>query len=216
MQYLRLFAMLVGLFFEPSVLAQNVEIPDVGKGEGFEKIGPAQPTQDQTKVEVIEFFWYGCPHCYSFEPILDEWLKNLPENVDFIRQPAIFSASWEAGARAFFIAEALGITDQVHAAIFDTLQKERKPLDTEDQMKQFFMAHGVSEEDFNQNYNSFFVQTRMGQAESMPARYGVTGVPAIIINGKYRTNGTLAKSHAGIIAVMNALIEQEAKKLGTP
>ncbi len=213
MKYLRLLGLILGFFLASGVSAQDGDVPDVTKGEGFETIVPAQPTREQGKIEVIEFFWYGCPHCSSFEPYLEEWAGNLPANVQLVRQPAIFSPKWEAGARAYFVAEALGVIDKVHAALFDGFQNERKPLETEEQLAEFFAAHGIDQEDFHQAYNSFSVATRLKQAESMPAHYGVNGVPAIIINGKYRTNGTLAKSNPGIISVMNALIKQES---GTP
>lgn len=213
MQYLRLFGIILGLVFTSAIQAQESSLPDVEKGEGFVNIVPPQPTQETDKVEVIEFFWYGCPHCYSFEPFLKDWAKNFPANVLLIRQPAIFDSSWEPGARAYFVAEALGVTDQVHDAIFDAIQKERKPLDTEEQLAEFFAEHGVDRQDFHQAYNSFIVTTRLRQAESKPADYGVTGVPAIVINGKYRSNGTLAKTFPGLISVMNALIKKESGRL---
>ena len=213
MHFFRLLGFLLGLVFASVIVAEESGFPDVGKGEGFDKIVPPQPTQERDKVEVIEFFWYGCPHCYAFEPYIKEWETNLPENVHFIKQPVIFSSKWASGARAYFVAEALGITDRVHASIFDAIQKQRNPLDTEEKLGEFFADHGVTQEEFEQAYNSFIVATRMRQAESMPARYGVTGVPAIVINGKYRSNGTLAKTYPGLISVMNALIEQESKAL---
>ncbi|MEY3190222.1 MAG: hypothetical protein RIS10_339, partial [Pseudomonadota bacterium] len=83
--------------------------------KGYEIISPAQPTQHPDKIEVIEFFWYGCPHCYSFEPLLDKWSKNLPKNVEFIRQPAAFNELWSKHAKAYYTAEALGVVDKVHA-----------------------------------------------------------------------------------------------------
>ena len=210
MQFLRLLGLFSGLIFAAACPAQQNDIPDVSKGEGFVRIIPPQPTQETDKIEVIEFFWYGCPHCYRFEPLISEWAKNLPANVQLIRQPAIFSDKWAPGARAYFVAEALGVTDQVHADIFDAIQQSHRPLDTEDQLADFFAEHGVDRNDFHDAYNSFIVTTRMRQAESMPARYGVTGVPAIIVNGKYRSNGTLAKTYPGLISVMDALIAQES------
>ncbi|MGR9108950.1 MAG: thiol:disulfide interchange protein DsbA/DsbL [Gammaproteobacteria bacterium] len=216
MQYLGIFGLILGLFSALPIQAQESEIPDVSKGEGFAKIVPPQPTQDRDKVEVIEFFWYGCPHCYSFEPFINEWAQNLPANVQLIRQPAIFSSKWEPGARAYFVAEALGVVDKVHEAIFDAIQKEHRPLDSEEQLADFFAEHGVAKEDFHEAYNSFIVATRMRQAESMPERYGVTGVPAVIVNGKYRSNGTLGKTYPGLIAVMNGLIQIESEAMQNP
>lgn len=178
---------------------------------GYETLVPAQPTQDSNKIEVIEFFWYGCPHCYQFEPILEKWKSTLPENVQFIRQPAIFSKLWGQHAKAYFTAEALGVIDEVHADLFDAIQNKKQKLTSEDQLAEFFVAHGVAEDKFRQAYNSFLVDTKMRQAKAMSPRYGITGVPAIVINGKYKTNGPLAKSHANMIKVMDMLIVKESE-----
>ncbi len=178
---------------------------------GYETLSPAQPTQHPDKIEVIEFFWYGCPHCYHFEPDLTEWLKNKPDNVEFIRQPAVFSSLWKKHAKAYFTAEALGVVDKVHADFFDTIQNKRQKLTSEDELAKFFVAHGVDKSDFHAVYNSFLVDAKLRQAQSMAPRYGITGVPAIIINGKYKTNGPLAGSQANMIKVMNELIERESR-----
>jgi thiol:disulfide interchange protein DsbA len=179
---------------------------------GYETLSPAQPTQNPDKIEVIEFFWYGCPHCYSFEPLLEKWAKNLPENVEFIRQPAAFNELWSKHAKAYYTAEALGNVDKVHADLFDAVQNKKESLDTEEALAKFFVAHGVSESQFKEAYNSFVVDAKMRQAPLMAARYGITGVPAIIINGKYKTNGTLAGSHEKMIEIINQLIKQESAK----
>lgn len=176
---------------------------------GYEAVTPAQPTKSTDKIEVIEFFWYGCPHCYSFEPSLSKWTKTLPKNVEFIRQPAVFSELWGKHAKAYFTAEALGVVDKVHSDLFDAVQAKQS-LETEDELAKFFAAHGVKESDFRTNYNSFLVDAKMRQAKTMAARYGVTGVPAIIVNGKYRTNATLAGSQEKMIDVINQLIKQES------
>ena len=178
---------------------------------GYETLSPAQPTQNQDKIEIIEFFWYGCPHCYSFEPTLDKWLKTKPANVEFIRQPAVFSKLWGKHAKAYFIAEALDVVDQVHSDLFDAIQNKKQKLTSEDQLAEFFVAHGVDETRFRDTFNSFLIDAKLRQAKAMAPRYGITGVPAIIINGKYKTNGPLAKSQDNMIEVMNRLIEQETQ-----
>lgn len=177
---------------------------------GYETLSPAQPTHDPNKIEVIEFFWYGCPHCYSFEPALEAWVKNKPKNVEFIRQPAVFSELWGKHAKAYFTAEALGVVDKVHADFFDAIQNKKEHLETEEQLAKFFAAHGVSEADFHNAYTSFLVDAKVRQASATAGRYGITGVPAIIINGKYKTNGPLAGSQEKMIDVMNQLIQKES------
>ncbi len=178
---------------------------------GYETLSPAQPTQNLDKIEVIEFFWYGCPHCYSLEPTMEKWLKTKPANVEFIRQPAIFSSLWGKHAKAYFVAEALNVVDKVHADFFDAIQNKKQKLTTEDQLAAFFVAHGVDETKFRETFNSFLIDAKLRQAKAMAPRYGITGVPAIIINGKYKTNGPLAKSHENMIKVMDQLIQQESQ-----
>ena len=177
---------------------------------GYEILSPAQPTQNPDKIEVIEFFWYGCPHCYAFEPLLEKWSKTLPKNVEFIRQPAAFNELWSKHAKAYYTAEALGIVDKVNSDLFDAIQNKKESLDTEESLAKFFAAHGVNEAQFKEAYNSFGVDSQMREAPLLAAKYGITGVPAIIINGKYKTNGTLAGSHEKMIEVMNMLIKQES------
>jgi thiol:disulfide interchange protein DsbA len=177
---------------------------------GYETLKSVQPTQHTDKVEVIEFFWYGCPHCYSFEPELAKWLKTLPKNVEFIRQPAVFNETWGKHAKAYFVAEALGVVDKVHADLFDAIQNKKEKLETEEQLADFFVAHGVDAAKFHETFNSFAIDSKMRQAPAIAGRYGITGVPTVIINGKYVTSGPLAGSHEKMIDVMNSLIKQES------
>lgn len=180
---------------------------------GYETLTPPQPTQNQDKIEVIEFFWYGCPHCYNLEPLMKEWLKNKPENVEFIRQPAVFSELWGIHAKAYFVAEALGVVDKIHDDFFDAVQNKKQRLSTEDQLAEFFVKHGVDENEFRSTFNSFLIDTKLRQAKAISPRYGITGVPALIINGKYKTNGPIAKSHENMIKVLNQLIKVEATEM---
>ncbi len=179
-------------------------------GVDYERVTPPQPVQETGKVEVMEFFWYGCPHCYHFEPDLNAWLKRKPDNVSFIRQPAIFSALWGAHAKAFFTAEALGILNRLHPDFYDAIQNQHEPLEKEEALIKFFARHGVAEADFRKAHKSFAVDAKMRQAEPMGARYGITGTPSVIINGKYRISPSQAKSFPRMIAIMDELIKQES------
>lgn len=178
---------------------------------GYEAISPAQPVQNPDKIEVIEFFWYGCPHCYSLEPALQAWLKKKPANVEFIHQPAVFSEVWGKHAKAYYTAEALGLNDKLHADFFDAIQNKKQKLLTEDDLAKFFVEHGVKDEDFRAAYGSFIVDTKLRQAESMAGRYGITGVPALIVNGKYKITASTAKSQENMLTVLDELIKQESK-----
>jgi thiol:disulfide interchange protein DsbA len=178
--------------------------------EGYELVKPPQPTVDPAKIEVMEFFWYGCPHCYHFEPHVKAWLKTKPDNVVFIRQPAIFNAHWGAHAKAFFTAESLGVLDKMHDDFYDAIQNKKMALESEDDLAKFFAAHGVKEEDFHKAYKSFSVDAKMRQAEAMAPRYGVDGTPSLIVNGKYRIGAAQAKSFEKMIEATNALIKLES------
>jgi len=199
----------IGLIF---LIFSSAGLVQAESGQGYEELAQKQPTQHADKIEVIEFFWYGCPHCFDFEPLLAKWLKDKPANVEFIRQPAVFSDLWGKHAKAYYTAEALGVVDKVHADFFDAIQTQKRQLESEDQLAKFFAEHGVKEADFSAAYKSFLVDTKMRQASAIAARYGITGVPAIIINGKYRTTGPLAGSHEKMIEVMNQLIKKESAK----
>jgi len=142
---------------------------------------------------------------------MQAWVKNKPANVEFIRQPAVFSELWGKHAKAFFTAEALGVSEKTHADFFDAIQNKKQKLTSEDDLAKFFAAHGVKDEDFRAAYNSFIVDAKMRQAETMGARYGITGVPALIINGKYRVTATTAKSQDNMLNVTNELIQQETQ-----
>ena len=201
-KHISLCGLIIALFSSPVLVK--------AEAQGYETLTPAQPTQHADKIEVIEFFWYGCPHCYGFEPVLTSWLKKLPKNVEFIRQPAVFSELWGKHAKAYFVAEALGVVDKVHADLFDAIQEKKEKLDTEAALAKFFVAHGVDEGQFHEAFNSFAVDSKMRQAPAIAARYGISGVPAIIVNGKYLTNGPLAGTHEKMIDVMDSLIKKES------
>lgn len=179
-------------------------------GTDYDLVNPPQPTADRDKIEVLEFFWYGCPHCYHFEPDLNAWIKTKPATVNFIRQPAVFNEVWGAHAKAFFTAEVLGVLDKLHPEFYDAIQNKREKLESEDDLAKFFTAHGVAEADFRQAYKSFAVDSKMRQATGLAAKYGITGTPAIVVNGKYVVSPGKAKSFPRMIEITNELIRMES------
>jgi len=190
--------------------------------EGFEYnlVKPAMTTSNPAKVEVVEMFWYGCPHCNDFEPTLNKWLETKPDNVNFVRIPAIFRESWIPHARAYYTAEALGVVDKIHSAFFKAVHKDRQRLATQKEIAAFFVIHGVKQEAFDQAWNSFVVQSRVKRAITLTRRSGIKGVPAMLVNGKYRTSATEASinnpggaSNDDMINVVNFLVKKEAKQL---
>ena len=154
-------------------------------------------------------FWYGCPHCYHFEPYIEKWLKTKPDDVVFRRVPAALNKSWLPHAKAYFTAEKLGILDKIHRPLFDAIHKDRRPIFTEDQLRDFFKEFGVDPDEFTKIYNSDEVETKTKQAFFLARGYRVTGVPSMIINGKYLTSGTLTGSYENMLKVVDNLIKKE-------
>lgn len=199
-----------------SLFLNNVAIAAIDEGIEYKLVSPAQSTITKNKIEVVELFWYGCPHCFNFEPDLKEWLANKPENVAFYRVPAVFNATWALHARAYYTAKSLGLFDngkhEFHNAFFDALHKQKKRLNNKKLLKKFFARFDISAEDFDNTFDSFAVNTKVNRATALSKRYQLQGVPTIIINGKYRTDGPMAGGRKGIIKVMNFLIKKESKK----
>ena len=186
----------------------------IDEGIDYQLVVPPQPTRaPDDKIEVLELFWYGCPHCYAFEPYLQKWLAHKPADVAFRRMPAALNPGWKIHAAAYYVAEELGILDKVHEALFDAMHKEHKRLDTVDALADFFAKYDVSKESFLAAYNSFAVRAKMRHSEQQIKRYGVTGVPSIIVAGKYRTSATLAGgSFDALLKVVDYLVDKERKE----
>ena len=177
----------------------------------YENVVPAQPTSTGKKVEVVEMFWYGCPHCNSLEPYVERWLDKIPANAEFVRIPAIFRPQWEQHARAYYTAEILGVLDKIHSAMFEAIHGQKRNVNSDEEIKKFFVEHGVSEKDFDRVFRSFAVEAKIRRAKDMSQRYGIRGVPALIVNGKYRTSAQQAGGNAKIFKVVNFLVEKEAQ-----
>ena len=180
-------------------------------GEHYEIISPAQPTSSKDKIEVVEMFWYGCPHCFRLEPFVERWLKRKPANVKFVRMPGVFRPSWEIHARAYYTAEILGVVDKVHRPMFEAIHEMKQRMNTEASILALFVKHGVSEKEFKRVFKSFAVETKLRRAKDMGTRYQARGVPALIVNGKYRTSGHAAGSNSKVFKVVNQLIKMESK-----
>lgn len=180
------------------------------EGVEYAAIATPQPVVTGDKVEVREFFMYSCPHCFHFEPVLNKWLKTVPANVRFVRTPTIFRPSLEPHARAFYAFEAMGVTDKVHEAFFRAIHVEHQGLNDEDSIVKFAADHGINADDFRRNYHSFSMDADLKHGMQLVASEGVDSVPTMVIDGKYRTNGSMAGSNEGMLQVMNYLIKKAA------
>ena len=179
----------------------------------YESISPAQQTETAGKVEVVDVFWYGCPHCYKFLPIMENYEASKPDYVEVRRMPAIFRPVWEVHARAFYTAQVLGKADELHRPLFEALHVGGQKLDNREALIAFFGKHGVSEQDFENAYDSFAVESLARKSRVMQGRYGIRGTPTVVINGKYRTSASLAGGYDNMVRVVEALVEREKKAL---
>ena len=197
-------------------LLSNIAVASIDEGIEYKLVTPAQPTITTKKVEVIELFWYGCPHCYRLEPHMKEWLAKKPDNVVFYRIPAIFNLAWGLHARAFYTAKSLGLFDngkqEFHEAFFNEIHKKKNRLNKQKSIEKFFKRFGVSSNDFNNAFFSFSVNTKVNRAAVLSKKYQVEGVPSIIVNGKYRTDGPMGGGNKGMLKIVDFLIKNESKK----
>ena len=179
------------------------------EGKEYILLAPQQPTSTGDKIEVVELFWYGCPHCFEMEPDIEAWLEHKPEDVELVRMPAVLGQRWELLAQAYYTAELLGISDTMHTALFKALHEKHMKIEDEAALQAFFVDQGVSAEDFKNTFNSFAVAVKMNNSRQMTRRYKITGVPTVIVNGKYSTGAKIAGGNKAVFEVVDYLVEQE-------
>lgn len=182
----------------------------IASAEPYKSI-PPQPVETKGKVDVIEFFWYGCPHCYHLEPALDQWLAKLPKDVQFRRIPAVWNPRMEAHAQLFYALEAMGALEKLHGKLFAATQKDK--LDTHDKevAAGWVASQGLDKGKFLAAYSSFGVESQARRAKQIMPQYKVSGVPAFIVGGKYQTSEQDAGSSAALFQTLDKLIDLERK-----
>lgn len=196
------------LFLPGLVGAANYEA-----GKQYMVLEDPVPTSDPTKVEVVEVFWYGCIHCFHFEPLISKWQASHKNDIDFVRVPATWNERVKLHAQAFYTALVLGKLEAMHQALFNAFHVERKKFASEKEIAEFFAKYGVDEETFNKAFNSFGVKSMVAQADAKVRGYKIEGTPEIIVNGKYRITGRMAGSQAEMLQVADFLIAKEKKRL---
>ncbi|HEY0962437.1 MAG TPA: thiol:disulfide interchange protein DsbA/DsbL [Pseudomonadales bacterium] len=180
------------------------------EGTHYETIDEPVRTVDPNKIEVTEVFWYGCPHCYAFEPLLDSWVAKLPSDVVFVRSPGMWDELMKTHAQIFYTAMELKVFDKIHGVAFDAIHQKRNYLQTPEAIREMFVAQGVAAADFDKAWASFQVNSAVRQADTRMRAYGVRGVPNLIVNGKYRiTTGEGVPTQADMLKVAEYLIEKE-------
>ena len=179
------------------------------EGTDYQLISPAVKTAQPDKVVVTEVFWYGCPHCFRFEPHVERWSAKLPEGVVFEQVPSSLNPRWTEHARAYYAFQLMGVLEQTHGAFFDALHLKRQRLLDVDSIAEFVAERGLDEKAFREYYSSFPVDTQIRKNVQREKRYGHNGVPAVIVNGKYLISASLAGTNERMIQIMNFLVAQE-------
>jgi protein dithiol oxidoreductase (disulfide-forming) len=149
------------------------------------ELNPPQPVESGNKIEVLEFFWYGCIHCYNLEPKLDTWLKALPKDVEFRRVPAIFNERWAHDASIFYAIDALGLLDKLHRPLFDAIHRDRLRTERWPELSAWLQKQGVDAQKFESTLKSFGVQGKTKRAIRLTADYKIDGTPSMAVHGRY-------------------------------
>jgi thiol:disulfide interchange protein DsbA len=195
-------------FFPLLVCAAPEDAPYIA-GQHYSVLEEPVRTRDANKIEVVEVFWYGCSHCFRFEPLVQRWHADLAEDVDFWQSPAMWRDNMVVHAQAFYTARALKILGKVHGPLFNALNVEKKRLDDEDELADFFAGFGVDKKKFSATYNSFAIKGQVDQANRRARSYKISGTPEMVVNGKYRVSAGMAGGQANMLKVVNYLIEKE-------
>ncbi len=213
---------ILALFAWLAVASHAAQLPVAGRD--YTVLNPPQPVDSGKKIEVIEFFWYGCIHCYNLEPALKAWLKRKPADVEFRYVPAIFdAASWGPLARAFYALDAMGLGGKYHDDIFAAIHRDRQKAIVTDPraLADWLATKGVDKQKFLDTYNSFAVNSRTQRSIDMTRNYDVPGTPAIVVDGRYMSgpsmtaNSDNSVSYDRFFGVIDQLIAQARKDRAT-
>ena len=182
-------------------------------GNQFKQTAQAIPTDTPAKIEVIELFWYGCPHCYHLEAPLSAWVKKLPQDVYFKRVPGVPRQDWAPMAKAYYTLEALGLLDKLHVPLFDAIHKQKTLNPTNEKAAIDWVAKqsGLDHKKVTETFNSFSVNTKVMRAVQIFRASGATGVPALIVDGKYLTSSTMAGGNDEVVKVADYIIANVRK-----
>jgi thiol:disulfide interchange protein DsbA len=179
----------------------------------FVELHPPLPTDSKARIEVVEFFWYECPHCYALEPYLETWIKKLPKDVEFRRIPATFNERWVISARVYYALEAMGLVDKLHRPLMDAIHKDRLRVTDERQLTEWLKGKGVDVAKFSATLKSFAVESRLKRAQSLVHGSRIDGVPALMVNGQYVVSASAGLSEERMLAIADSLIERSRKQL---
>ena len=190
-----------------SLFCSSAFAKDYQEGRHYELIEPL-PTRNPEKIEVIEFFWFGCGHCFSLEQLIKDWKSEVSSEVDFFRLPVVWNAQTKTHAKLFFATETLQVPEAIQG-IFSAIHYNRKMMLSDKEIIPFFQGYGIQEDKYLAATNSFGLKNNLRKAELFAFKYGIKGVPAFIVNGKYKVSATREIGTEDLLDVVNYLIEKE-------
>ena len=215
---MRKFGSIVAAVLVAGVVQLGISLPAAAQavaGKDYVVVSPAQPTESKGKVEVLEFFSYGCPHCSEFEPLLEKWTKTQGKDVEVRRVPITFGRDvWIPLAKMYYALEALGELDRMHGVVFDAMHNQHVPLNVEAAQFEWIATKGIDAKKYQDVYKSFTVQSKVARAQQVAAAYKITGVPTMAVGGRFMTSGSLAGSHEGMLRTLDQLIVTARADLG--
>jgi thiol:disulfide interchange protein DsbA len=191
-----------------SLLAAALLAVPLGAGaQQVIEIKPPIPVEGTSKIEVLEFFWYGCVHCYNLEPALESWIKTLPKDVEFRRVPAVFNDRWGLDASIYYAMEALGLVDKLHRPLFDAIHKNRLRTDNQQEFSEWLTRQGVDARKFVETVQSFGVRSKTRRAVQLTVAYKIDGTPAMAVHGRYTI-----PAQANLFQVVERAVERVRKE----
>jgi len=196
------------------VLAAFLALPLAASAQQIQygELNPPQPVENASKIEVIEFFWCGCPHCYSLEPYIETWLKKLPPDVEFRRVPAVFNSRWGHDAAIFYTLEAMGVLEKLHRPLFDAIHKSSLRTDNEAAFGEWLQKNGVDPKKFTDTMKSFGVQSKLRRATQQTVAYKIDGTPAMAVAGRYTVSAEQGRTQQGMLQAVDGLVALARKQ----
>jgi len=201
----RIFTLLVAAFLALPLAA-------AGQQAAYSELNPPQQVEARGKVEVVEFFWYGCIHCYNLEPYIESWLKKLPPDVEFRRVPAVFNERWAYDAAIFYTLEAMGLLDKLHRPLFDAIHRNQLRTDNQQALGEWLQKRGVDSKKFLETLRSFGVQSKTRRATQMTVAYKIDGTPAMAVQGRYTVSADQGRTQQGMLQVVDRLVDMARKQ----
>lgn len=202
---------LMGLVAVCLLVAGGAVAQPFEEGVQYVRIEPEPPMTTGSEVEVVEFFWYGCPHCREFEPTVTQWSATLPDNIKFLQIPVMFGGPADLHAQVYYALQGMGELERMHLKLFEAMHLDKRKLKTRDEVDAFLEAQGVDMPKFRESMNSFAVAAKVNRARALMRRYGIRGVPALVIDGRYRS-GTGFRSYSDMTEVADHVVAKVLAK----